>query len=1048
MAKISKKFDKGVILRPTTTAAAIEGEVRVDSADDKLKVYLDGAERKIVSADQSETLTSKTIDVDNNTVSNIETDNLKSGVLNTSTSLSGASDTQLPSALAVKTYVDNAVAGVNEASEISYNNVSSGLLATTVQGAIDEVDGNVDNLVTLSGVALDAVNLGSFTGSTIPDNQTNKQALQALETAVETKAASSVVSEIDANVDDLITLSGVAENATNLGTFTGNTIPDSSTVKSALQSLETAHEEVDQNANDLITLSGVAENATNLGTFTGTTIPDNQTIKQALQALETEVESKLDAGAIDATNIADGSVNNTEFQYLANVTSDIQTQLNAKASSTDLTTHTSASSGVHGVTGSVVGTTDSQTLTNKTLTSPAINGGDINLGTASNTSKIVVSKDTFANINALTKEEASVYYATDAKKLYYDDGTSLLEVGSGSGGGINYIDNPGFEVNTTGWSTYLDAVQQTPVDGTGVGATITFTRSTSSPLRDTASGLLAKPASNERGEGISYDFSIDNADQGKMQEIVFDYTVTANYADGHARAYIYDVTNARLIEPSQRDILANSGQATYRGYFQANSNSTSYRFIIHIATDSALAWDLKIDNVKVGPIAQGNAGTFVSDWQSWTPTGTWVTNTTYTGKMRRVGDSLDLDIDIELSGAPTSANLNINLPSGLAIDTSKLNSSNIAAPVLGNVIVRDAGVDSYSGVVTFNNSTTNVAINIDDGDKTISNVTQANPITFGATDTVKIKISNLPIQGWSTGVSASEISTSAAVSMRATASTTVFSGSAVIGFTTIEHDSTGNYSTSTGKFTCPESGFYFVNAGFRPNAITLTTAQSIQIYIYKNTTEMAADAKYGNGSSISFRMEISSCFYANKGDTIDIRGVSSVAATLNGGASDNWFTVFKVNNPAIIAPTEFVGCSYSTNAGQTIANGGSGTVILFEDRTYDSHSAYNTSTGNFTAPMSGKYLLTSTITLSSYTGWAAAEPFGLIMQKGTVAQNVVYSSIHATSGAALVIGMSGSHCFDLLQGETIRVVGYQISGVAIGLDTAGTFNTMTITKVS
>lgn len=46
------------------------------------------------------------------------------------------------------------------------------------------------------------------------------------------------------NVDNLVGLSGVAVNSTNLGTFTGTTIPDSSTVKSALQSLETAVESI------------------------------------------------------------------------------------------------------------------------------------------------------------------------------------------------------------------------------------------------------------------------------------------------------------------------------------------------------------------------------------------------------------------------------------------------------------------------------------------------------------------------------------------------------------------------------------------------------------------------------------------------------------------------------------------------------------------------------------------------------------------------------------------------------------------------------------
>lgn len=39
------------------------------------------------------------------------------------------------------------------------------------------------------------------------------------------------------------------------------------------------------------TLSGVAENSTNLGSFSGSTIPDNVSVKQALQSVETAIES-------------------------------------------------------------------------------------------------------------------------------------------------------------------------------------------------------------------------------------------------------------------------------------------------------------------------------------------------------------------------------------------------------------------------------------------------------------------------------------------------------------------------------------------------------------------------------------------------------------------------------------------------------------------------------------------------------------------------------------------------------------------------------------
>lgn len=47
---------------------------------------------------------------------------------------------------------------------------------------------------------------------------------------------------MELDVADLTTLTGVASNATNLGTFTGTTIPDSVDIKTAFQSLETALE--------------------------------------------------------------------------------------------------------------------------------------------------------------------------------------------------------------------------------------------------------------------------------------------------------------------------------------------------------------------------------------------------------------------------------------------------------------------------------------------------------------------------------------------------------------------------------------------------------------------------------------------------------------------------------------------------------------------------------------------------------------------------------------------------------------------------------------
>jgi len=57
--------------------------------------------------------------------------------------------------------------------------------ADTVNSAIEKLVANQDDLITLTGVAQGAVDLGTFTGNTIPDNVAIKPALQSLETAVE-----------------------------------------------------------------------------------------------------------------------------------------------------------------------------------------------------------------------------------------------------------------------------------------------------------------------------------------------------------------------------------------------------------------------------------------------------------------------------------------------------------------------------------------------------------------------------------------------------------------------------------------------------------------------------------------------------------------------------------------------------------------------------------------------------------------------------------------------------------------------------------------------
>lgn len=131
--EMSDAIDTAIGYDSTTTSKFSLGEV--------------GDLREAVTTSHTQTLLNKTIDADNNTVSNLEVDNLKSGVLATDLDLA-VDNTNIPAAQAVKDYVQARVAEKDAADEISYDNSTSGLTATEVQSAIDEVEGRVDTVET------------------------------------------------------------------------------------------------------------------------------------------------------------------------------------------------------------------------------------------------------------------------------------------------------------------------------------------------------------------------------------------------------------------------------------------------------------------------------------------------------------------------------------------------------------------------------------------------------------------------------------------------------------------------------------------------------------------------------------------------------------------------------------------------------------------------------------------------------------------------------------------------------------------------------------
>lgn len=137
-------------------------------------------------------------------------------------------------------------------------------------------------------------------------------------------------------------------------------------------------------------------------------------------------------------------------------------------------------------------------------------------------------------------------------------------------------------------------------------------------------------------------------------------------------------------------------------------------------------------------------------WISFTPTGAFTTNTTYTGFYRRVGDSLEMIVKMAFAGAPNSVSSTINLPTGLTIDTAKIvDAANDYSYGTWNVL--DAGIANYTGVLAYSNTTSlNLRAIGTAGTYTndVGAVTQAVPITFGLSDAITLRTVLIPIAGW------------------------------------------------------------------------------------------------------------------------------------------------------------------------------------------------------------------------------------------------------------------------------------------------------------
>lgn len=687
----------------------------------------------------------------------------------------------------------------------------------------------------------------------------------------------------------------------------------------------------------------------------------------------------------------------------------------------------------------VVTVSHTQTLTNKTLTSP------------------VLTTPTTDIISATEQGSTPATPASGVRKLYpkadgfYQlDSTGLeTKVGSGSGGGgvLNLITNGSADDAIASiFTPYLDSGSR-PVDGTGAGATVTTSISAVSPLTGTKSYLLTKPASNTQGEGWAVaTVPLDLSYRAKALKISVDYVVNSGTFVAGSRTTdsdiiwsCYDITNSKIVEPSNIKMFASSTTISdkFEATVQFDYNCTSFRLIAHVATTSTAAYEIKVDNVTVSPSVYVY-GTPITDWQSFTASGTWTTNAQYTGRYRRVGDSAEVSVGVTFTGAPVGAGqVYFNLPSGLVIDNTKRAGQSLAtiSDIFG-IGKAYNGASNVTNITVEYGTTTSVAIGYEStATAQLAAVTQTAPFSFTTGMSISV-VFTVPILGWSSSVQMSDSYDARIIQAKYRYTTAKTSGpTAPLNFDTVVSDQAGFVTTGAAwKFTTQTAGKFVVQVAHNASGTSVTTQLFKNGALVDNffTSPFTAGNGQLNGSC---QIDLVA------GDYVDIRFDSST--TSNGG----YINIFKIQGPQAIAASESINAVYTTAAGQSIPHA-TDTIINFGDAEINSHG--NVTTGaawKFTAQTSGVYEVSSFLQLSGGVSWAAGEEaYALLVKNGSVL-NRIGITVSTTTHTNTVPIHCVSRQIRLLAGEYVDIRLYQSSGAAVSLVALGSINWISIKKV-
>lgn len=800
----------------------------------------------------------------------------------------------------------------------------------------------------------------------------------------------------------------------------------------------------------------------NKGGTNSTTALNNNRIMQSSGGAIVEASAITAARVLisDANGIpTHSSITSTTLGYL-DATSSVQTQLNAKEPTINAGTtgqYWRGDKSWQTLDKTAVGLSNVDNTSDATKNAAAVQltNKDYEGGTASNSSRLTVPKNTKTNLDALTRKQATILYGTDTSKLYVDDGSTLNEVGSGGAGGTkNYLGtvngvngNGNFELGaTTKWAlfnTTLTSGIPTGSISAGAASVGTFNTVSSGQLAGTYSLQTASAAAWSAGQGfISDAFTIDSEDKAKAFSFSLYYSVISGSANltfsgtstNTFAVYIYDVTNSLWIQPSgvyQINQISGAGYA--RGTFQTSSNGTQYRVAILAVNASAGAVTMYWDDFTCGPSTYvygsptaylGNLGTITVTAVTSNPTKGTVAVDRIMGS--RVGNRVMLDYQYQQSGAGSSAagsgDYLFALPAGMSFDSATItpysgaiHTTNVglATSFVGTAIMTQGTRTSVGACYAYSATTFRVwfAGAAVDGGSLINYVISSAQSGFTEAATIGYAFNiNAPILGYSSNVQMSDSTASNIIvcSYSKSATQAVTADVTNITFPNKNFDTSSAFNGTT--FTAPAPGYYQITGAY----ISATTATGFTVYAWVNAVQnIALGSCNSNGGSPA---TIAGLIYLNANDALTFRPNASMTLSAIGNLQ-----IQRLAFSTTIAATDTVAASYWLSAGFAAST----TVpINFDSKEYDYTGSVTTSATawKFTAPVAGLYAVSGV----AYCGSLATTDY-IIYKNGV-------SYKYLSSGTNSQIRASWATELKLLAGDYIDIrtqASASISGAAL-----------------